>query len=469
MSAGRRRPFSRAPADAARDRGDRRAGARRRRASAATCTSATAPAASTTPTRRSVPQPTPTSLPKRPPDRFSWPIYGYTKDHSRFFPAPDSVRPPFRQLWVRNAHELLEFPPVIYAGRLFQLGDNAVLAATNKHTGARRLEAQTRPALGLLAGRRPRTPSTSPCSTAATAPRAASSRSTRKTARRAGAARCPRAPSPRRSSTTAASSSAPKTAPSTRWTRAHGNVLWTYHAGGAVKASPTLSRRRPLLRRLLRARAGDLRANGRRIWRSGSEGALLGSGTFYSTCRRLLRARLPRQHRRARLRLRRLQRASSTGPCRRAPTSTPRPPSPTPPASARRSTSAPTTAPSTRSTPAPGTSAGRFDAGGRISGSADDHRPHRLLRRPRRPPHLRPRHLHRPQALPEGHRRLRPRDQRRQKHLPDRLHGPLRADAALAAAARTAQPWQEEPEPSARASEKRAATRSARRPRAAPR
>ena len=39
---------------------------------------------------------TPTALPKRPPDRFSWPIYGYTKDHTRFFPAPESLRPPFR-------------------------------------------------------------------------------------------------------------------------------------------------------------------------------------------------------------------------------------------------------------------------------------------------------------------------------------------------------------------------------------
>src|SRR5690242_13103495 len=78
---------------------------------------------------------TPTELPKRPPDRFTWPNYGYTKDHSRFFPAPERVRPPFRQMWVSNAHELLEFPPVIYAGRLYQLGDNAVLRAINKHTG----------------------------------------------------------------------------------------------------------------------------------------------------------------------------------------------------------------------------------------------------------------------------------------------------------------------------------------------
>ena len=39
------------------------------------------------PHARFVPQPTPT-LPTKGPDRFAWPIYGYTKNHTRFFPAP---------------------------------------------------------------------------------------------------------------------------------------------------------------------------------------------------------------------------------------------------------------------------------------------------------------------------------------------------------------------------------------------
>ncbi len=38
----------------------------------------------------------------------------------------------------------------------------------------------------------------------------------------------------------------------------------------------------------------------------------------------------------------------------------------------------------------------------------DHHRAHRLLRRPRPAPHLRPRHLHRPRAVRKAHRRLRP-------------------------------------------------------------
>ena len=109
---------------------------------------------------------------------------------------------------------------------------------------------------------------------------------------------------------------------------------------------------------------------GRRIWRQRLGRRAARQRHLLLHRRGLLRARLPGQHRRAHLRLRRRPPASSTGPCRPAPTSTPRPPSPTLPASARRSTSAPTTARSTRSTPARDTSPGASTRGGRISGSA---------------------------------------------------------------------------------------------------
>src|SRR5438034_8724373 len=88
------------------------------------------------PHARFVAQPTP-KLPTRGPDRFAWPLYGYTKNHTRFFPAPESVRPPFRQLWAHSVGSLLEFPPVMYGERIFQLADNGVLTATNKHNGHR--------------------------------------------------------------------------------------------------------------------------------------------------------------------------------------------------------------------------------------------------------------------------------------------------------------------------------------------
>jgi outer membrane protein assembly factor BamB len=60
-------------------------------------------------------------------------------------------------------------------------------------------------------------------------------------------------------------------------------VVWTYQAAGAVKASPTLMN--GVL--YFGDYSGHLQAvserTGRALWVSGSEGALFGSGTFYST------------------------------------------------------------------------------------------------------------------------------------------------------------------------------------------
>ena len=60
-------------------------------------------------------------------------------------------------------------------------------------------------------------------------------------------------------------------------------MLWTYHAHGAVKASPTLTG--GVL--YFGDYSGHVQAvgesTGRLLWLSGSGGALLGSGTFYST------------------------------------------------------------------------------------------------------------------------------------------------------------------------------------------
>ena len=86
------------------------------------------------PHARFVPQPTPT-LPTGGPSRFAWPLYGYSKNHTRFFPAPANVHAPFKRLWVHTGKALLEFPPVIYGETLYQLADDGVLSAIDKHTG----------------------------------------------------------------------------------------------------------------------------------------------------------------------------------------------------------------------------------------------------------------------------------------------------------------------------------------------
>jgi outer membrane protein assembly factor BamB len=234
------------------------------------------------PHARFVPQPTPT-LPARGPRRFAWPLYGYDKEHTRFFPAPGRVHPPFRRLWVRNSHSLLEFPPVIYGDVIFQLADDAVLSAIDKRTGH---VVWTR-ALGRLSA-------SSPAVTANTVyVTILSSGHARKPGRivalnsASGAIRWFRSlPSPSESSPLidhgrlffgSQSGTVYALDAST------GHVIWAYHASGAVKASPTLSDGMLYFGDY----SGHLQAiseqTGRRVWRSSSEGALLGSGTFYST------------------------------------------------------------------------------------------------------------------------------------------------------------------------------------------
>ena len=86
------------------------------------------------PHARFVPQANPT-LPKRGPERFSWPLYGYTANHARYYPAPASLRPPFRKVWAVGGSSLREFPPVLSENRIFQLTDNGVLTAIDKWDG----------------------------------------------------------------------------------------------------------------------------------------------------------------------------------------------------------------------------------------------------------------------------------------------------------------------------------------------
>ncbi len=234
------------------------------------------------PHARFVAQPTPT-LPARPPERFTWPLYGYTPNHTRFFPAPASVRPPFRQMWVRGGDALLEFPPVIYGERLFQLNDDAVLDAIDTRNGhviwSRRLgqASASSPAVTantvyvtILESGHPDKPGRVVALDSAN-----------------GAIRWLRPlPSPSESSPLLdhgrvflGSQSGLVYALDDRT----GAVIWTYKAGGAVKASPSLSG--GVL--YFGDYSGRLQAvseqTGRRLWISQSEGALLGSGTFYST------------------------------------------------------------------------------------------------------------------------------------------------------------------------------------------
>ncbi len=234
------------------------------------------------PHARFIAQPSPT-LPVRGPARSSWPFYGYSKNHTRFFPAPARLFPPFKRLWVRNGGSLLEFPPSLTGDHIFQLADDGVLSAINIHTGhtfwQRRLgslSASTPAAVGgvvyaTVLARSPHIRKGRVVALAYATGRTLWSRDL---------------PSPSESSPLVdhghvffGSQNGTVYA-----LNAHnGDVVWVYHAGGAVKASPTLSG--GIL--YFGDYSGHIQAleerTGRRLWDSGSGGALLGSGTFYST------------------------------------------------------------------------------------------------------------------------------------------------------------------------------------------
>lgn len=76
--------------------------------------------------------------PKVPPrpqiDTFTWPYLGYTADRRRFFPT-QAVRPPYRVRWRLRGRVLLELPPVIWRGSLYQLSDSGNLRRIDKATG----------------------------------------------------------------------------------------------------------------------------------------------------------------------------------------------------------------------------------------------------------------------------------------------------------------------------------------------
>jgi outer membrane protein assembly factor BamB len=234
------------------------------------------------PHARFVAEPTP-RLPARGPDRFAWPFYGYSKEHTRFFPAPSRLHPPFKRLWVHNGGALLEFPPVIRGDHIFQLADNGLLEAISKHTGhtfwIRRL--------GSLSASSPAVVGDTVYATVLARTDGIKKGLVAAVDYTTGAVRWSRAlPSPSESSPLVdhgmvlfGSQNGTVYALNIH----NGDPIWTYHAAGAVKASPSLSG--GVL--YFGDYSGHLQAiseqTGHRIWIADSEGALLGSGTFYST------------------------------------------------------------------------------------------------------------------------------------------------------------------------------------------
>lgn len=234
------------------------------------------------PHARFIPQ-APPQLPKKGPSRFAWPLYGYTKNHTRFFPASYRLRPPFKRLWIHEEGGLLEFPPVMYGDRIFQLGDDATLHVLDKYTGreiwSKRLGALSASSPAVSADRvyvtiLSRQPGMSGGRVVALATSHGHVLWSRNLP-----SRCESSPLLDHDKLFFGTEDGTVYALDART----GRTLWTYHAAGAVKASPSLSN--GVL--YFGDYAGNVQAvrerDGHRLWLSGSGGALLGSGTFYST------------------------------------------------------------------------------------------------------------------------------------------------------------------------------------------
>lgn len=65
---------------------------------------------------------------------FLWPWYGYNAVRTRDFPDP-KLDPPFRHGWSYEDYALLEFPPVLYRGRLYLVDNDGSAKGINAANG----------------------------------------------------------------------------------------------------------------------------------------------------------------------------------------------------------------------------------------------------------------------------------------------------------------------------------------------
>ena len=78
--------------------------------------------------------PATTAPPPRPSTALPWPTYGAGNARVRAVAAP-RLRPPFRRLWTFHGKALLEFPPVVGYGTLFEEAFKGRLFAIDPATG----------------------------------------------------------------------------------------------------------------------------------------------------------------------------------------------------------------------------------------------------------------------------------------------------------------------------------------------
>jgi outer membrane protein assembly factor BamB len=233
------------------------------------------------------PAPPPAPAPRAtedPVDRFTWPVYGYTKDRRRHLPAGAALRPPYRTTWAVNVGVLIEFSPVIGGRWLYLLDDDGFLWSIAKDTGRVRWKRR----MGVLAAAAPaygggRVYVTLLARSPGQAGRVAALRA------RDGRVLWSR-PLPSRSESSPLLDSGRLyfgTEDGTVYAlrASDGATRWRFRAQGAVKGGLALTDRRLYFGDYAGRVYAVRQADGRPVWQVGTNGARLGltSGRFYAT------------------------------------------------------------------------------------------------------------------------------------------------------------------------------------------
>ena len=208
-----------------------------------------------------------------------WPTYGADNARLRAVAAP-GLRPPFRRVWTFHGRALLEFPPVVGYGSVFEEAFDGRLYALDPATRPGALALQ-RPPLRLVVSGARRPPPLRHVHRAQQLPVAScgagsSSPSPPRPAASAGDGRSA-LPSRRLSSPTAPVYVADQNGRVYAFAARTGTLRWSFDTGAPIKASPSLAYGRIYIGNY----AGEMFAldarSGRLLWRS------VGYGNFYST------------------------------------------------------------------------------------------------------------------------------------------------------------------------------------------